>query len=307
MPEEKGLTALSINEHDWMAASRGMEQSATKGRKSSLIRSPVVQDLPSLLEQDDFEPVTPERSPVPSPYKRPMSNTPNAMLGKKVHFLSPVASKESNSSDELLGITAGIGAVFEDDEDAADDSSIISVPVVIDDEPVYLYQAVAARSFPALPVAATLSSSGSASVSDDVFTTPSPQSTSAPTTADGSESGGSPAPDVIPQKAQHPPAPVQEEMATVTEKHNKSRWASIKGSLRKRPAVDPAVSRVEQFESSQRRSASWTKVERKLQKAQPSGETKEMKKGGFRRECKKAFKAFVHGLAATVPASRTHI
>ena len=256
-----------------------------------------MRDLSMLLNEDDFEPLTPQRSPVSSPFKRPMSNTPNAMMRKKVHFVSPIKSEASESTERVGGDIVEIGSIFEGDEgDTLDDSSFLSTSVVLDHgEPFYLNRGLAGRSYVVLPT--TESSSGYDS--DDVFSVASTKPTP-PTTVEGSEDG-SPAPEAIPQNAIRP-APVQEEISTVTQKTNKSYWASIKVGFSKRSGGCTTASTVE-FTRVQRRTSSWTKVERKLQKLQPLPENKLEKKGRLRKGCKKALKAITRGFLVAITQS----
>ncbi len=293
-PTKEGLVASSVDGHDWMSPSKRLENSIANGRKSSLVRSPFVQDLPSLLEEDDFDPVTSEWSPVPSPYKRPMSNTPKAMMRKKAQFLSPIKSVASESTKYLGGDMVEIGSIFEDgEEETFDDSSILSAPVVFDGEPLYLSQAMAARSYAKLPL--TGNSSGSRSVSDDVFSALSTKPTP-PTTVEGGEDG-SPALEVVPQKAIRPAALAEE--IIVAPPKQQSRWATLRGSFRKQPAGYTVASMVE-F-NSQRRTSSWSKIENKLQKTRPVEGVKAEKNRGFRKGCKKMLKAVGRSLLSATP------
>jgi hypothetical protein len=281
----------------------------------TLKRSPFVESLPTLIPDDGgSEPATPERSPVPSPYKPPASNTPNAMLDKKVQFSVLGVDEDTSSTEELVGIT-GIGAIFE--EDVQDDSSILSGAVVYDSEAVYLQSGVASKSFAVLPDICTDPSSRS--FSDDIFTAPSTETT-APTTMEGSKEG-SPSASVIAQPAKRRilvaepfldrpilmAEPFPDRPVLVAEhfadrrivQRRKSGWASIKNSLRKPSGGGFTAAADVQFTTIQRRTSSWTKVENKLQKPAPLVVAAlEKKKGGFRKALEKVKIAFIKGVKA---------
>ena len=271
----------------------------------SLKRSYFCENLPALLlasaeDGSDEEPTMPERSPVPSPYKRPSSNTPNTMLGKKVKFAMPALSDSESC-------TTGAGAIFEDDEEEEiDASSILSGAVIYDGGAIYLQPAVASTSFPVSPAADSTSGSGSAS--DDIFTAPSAQTT-APSTV-GSSREGSPSPSVIPQPAQRPAQVAEPSTAQVllaesvsarpATENRSSSWASIKSKLSRTPSGGYTEAINVQFISVQRRSPSWTEVENKLWKPKPIAACQEQKKkkSGLRRAWKKVKNAFIKGVKA---------
>lgn len=258
-----------------------------------LTRSPFIKNLSSF--DNTSKPATPERSPVPSPYKRPASNTPNAMLGKKVQFSLPRNDEGSRSAEELVGIT-GIGAVFEDNEEEAEDgSSILCGAEPSDDYDVICLQSgIASRSFTVLPELTT-----STTISDDIFTVPS-ASISVLSTVEISPEG-SLSPGAIAPATPHPilvaePWPAQEQPAVQT---RKSSWASIKDSMRTSsggcftPAADL------QFAHTQHRTSSWTMVQNKLQKPKPVvARQAEKKQRGFRQAWKKVKSVFVNSVKA---------
>jgi hypothetical protein len=274
-----------------------------------LKRSLFVGNLVALLEDDSgSEPAAPEQSPVPSPYKRPASNTPNSMPGKRVQFSLLGDTEDSSSTEELVG-TRGIGAIFEEDEEEVqDDSSILSGAVLKNSDVFYFQPSLASSSFAVLPDAGT--DSGSGSISDDVFTAPS-AGTTAPTTAEGSEEG-SPSPSIIAKPAQRPilvaepwpetpvrtwPEMIVREQPAVQKR--KSSWATIKRSLSKKPSGGNALAADLQFTGIQRRAPSWTKVENKLQKPAPRVTANpNRKKGGFRKALKTVKNALVKGIKA---------
>ena len=273
----------------------------------ALKRSSFVANLAALLpDASDSDPATPERSHPSPPTMRPASNTPNTMLRKKVEFSLPPLMEGWSPAEELVG-TRGVGAIFMDDEDeAADDSSIVLGSPVSTDGAVYLDRHFISHSFAAMREAGT--ESDSAYSFDDAFTAPSTETTT-PTTVAGSDEG-SPSPSVTAQRARCltlteqqwpedpvrglPETPVREQLYT---HKRKSGWASIKTSLSRKPAhgYTTAAANVE-FMRSQRRTSPWTKVENKLQKpAQLGNATAEKKKGGLRKALKKTKDSFVHG------------
>jgi hypothetical protein len=116
------------------------------------------------------------------------------MLGKRVQFALPGITEDGTFKEGLAG-TVRIGAIFEgDEEEDADQSSLLSGAILYDSEAVYLRLAIASRSFAMLPNFVTDCSSGL--LSDDIFTAPS----SAPTTVAGSREG-SPSPSIVAQPA----------------------------------------------------------------------------------------------------------
>jgi hypothetical protein len=273
----------------------------------ALKRSSFVANLAALLpDASDSDPATPERSHPSPPTMRPTSNTPNTMLRKKVEFSLPPLMEGWSPAEELVG-TRGVGAIFMDDEDeAADGSSIVLGSPVSTDGAVYWEPHFISHSFAAMGEAGT--ESDSAYSFDDDFTAPSTETTT-PTTVAGSDEG-LPSPSVTAQRARCltlteqrwpedpvrglPETPVHEQLHT---HKRKSGWASIKTSLGRKPThgYTTAAANVE-FMRSQRRTSSWTKVENKLQKpAQLANATAEKKKGGLRKALKKTKDSLVHG------------
>ena len=215
----------------------------------ALKRSPFIGNLADLVEDDSSsEPVTPERSPVPSPYKRPASNTPKTMLGKRVKFSFSDGDDEASGSDEFF-CTRGVGAIFEDDEeDDEDDGGILSGVVVCgDDHNVQLRLSLTSCSVRNLPEVTI--SSGSGSGSKNISTAQSKEST-APTTVEGSEEG-SPSPSIIARPAKRPVLMTEPSSESIVRKEpetlvceqptlqkHKSNWSSIKATLSKKAADD---------------------------------------------------------------------
>ena len=275
-----------------------------------LKRSPFCENLstlfPTHVKDDSYsEPTTPERCSVASPYKRPASNTPNAVLRKHVRFSLPDVDQNAGSTEELDGI-AGVGAIFEEEEEeVADDSSILSGAVLCESDQVYMRTAFASCSFVALPH--PVSDSGGHSLSDDIFTAPSTIVT-APTSVQGSEEG-SPSPSLIPRPAKRPvliaesvtprdvPAEYLLEPLVIEERN--SGWASIKNKVGRKPSGGLTDAADVRFIPTQRRSSAWTKVGNKLQKPRHLGASgEEKKKAGSRKIMKQVKNAFLKGFKA---------
>ena len=245
--EELGKIDIHINS-DREAPIHDAEQNLEgKGRGSALPRSRFLESLTLLVESDSqSEPITPERSPVPSPYKRPAPDTPNGMRGKRVGLTLPSVSEDETSSDEeSLGARAGIGAIFDDfQEHEVDSASLLSDDAILPlpmDEP-NLQPSLTARSFAAQPRDVSTSESTTSSDDDVFFSAPSSLSTRNTTVTSVAESSSraSPSPSVVPRPA-------------------------------KRPV--PTSELLEEPELPQRRKASWKRVQNKLQKKrQVSGE-----------------------------------
>jgi hypothetical protein len=273
-----------------------------------LKRSSFIANLSALLPGgSDLDPSTPERSPPPSPYQRPASNTPNAMLGKKLEFSFAPLGEGGSSTENLVG-TRGVGAIFEDEDEFADDTSILCNAPASKDGPIDFEPSFISHSFGAMPEYGT--DSGSAYSSDDIFTAHS-AGTTAPTTVASSEEG-SPSPTTIAKPARRltlvaEPSPEisvggRQETLVREQLHmhkHKSSWASIQTSLSRRPAHGYTAAADVQFARTQRRKSSWTKVENKLQKpAVMVDAAPEKKKCGLRKALKKVKDTFVKGFKA---------
>ena len=275
-----------------------------------LKRSPFCENLPAFVlahaeDDNSSEPLTPERSPVPSPCKRQASNTPNAMLRKNVRFSLPYVDRDASSTEELVG-TAGVGAIFEAEEaEVVDDSSILYGAMIYEADQLYMQSSFASHSFVALPD--TGSGSGSHSLSDDIFTAPSTTVT-APTTVEGSEEG-SPSPSLIPRPAKRPillaepvlprDVPTRPLSVQTTTQNRNSSWPSIKSKFGRKPSDGFTDAANVQFTPTQRRTSLWSKVGNKLQKPWHLGASgEEKKKDGFRKAVKKVKNAFVNGFKA---------
>ena len=328
-PESTGIATNSTSCSTVSEETADVEEAAVvvRPRLASLKRSAFVPDLASFAEEEEeedsssSEQSTSPHQPVPSPYKRPVSNTPKAMRGKQLRFDLPTVDSDSDddwSAKSASSSLAALGTVFEDEHEGSDTESSETSSLAEGSEMALGVPgtAVVEVARPQIPTTTDTSFEAATFDLEDLFF------------------DLSPLPDLSlpppPQSFPHRPSTTTNVLGlqktrdvfdkpTTTPAPRKSSWSTVTNKLHKRNVSDATTKssssrRTKNSSSSSSRTLPWSTVENKLRKrtAPAAVEKQDVRENGTVKEGRDGFSKWWRGLFGrkrwtTGPSARNYL